>query len=339
MPCMIPGTRDEARWFRSAPRRTLPASALDWIVQAALPRRRVLEVQPLADGLRNANFKLQTDSKPEWIVLRLYEHDASLCQKELDVMSLVGRSVPTPEILHAEPRGLDEIPPFIVMRYVEGVSFHQLKRGGDQNAMAQAAYAAGETLAAIGHFTFPKAGWLGPGPAVTAPLLDGADPMPRFVDRCLASANLQQRVPADVQDRIQALMWSRAAQLATLGNEARLVHGDFNRRNLVLRCKAGRWSVAAVLDWEFAVSGSPLADIGNFLRYERASQPLAEPHFSTGYLHAGGILPEDWRNLARLIALNAMCESLTRDELPDDVVSELVELARAIVERRDPQFA
>ena len=339
MPCMIPGARDEARWFRSAPRRTLPASALDPIVQAALPRRRVLEVQPLADGLRNANFKLQIDPKPDWIVLRLYEHDASLCQKELDVMRLAGPSVPTPEILHAEPRGLDEIPPFIVMRYVEGVSFHQLKRGGDRDAIAQAAYAAGETLAAIGRFAFPTMGWLGPGPAVTAPLFDGADPMPRFVDHCLASANLQRRAPADLRDRIQSLIWSRAGQLATLGNEARLVHGDFNRRNLLLRCEAGRWSVAAALDWEFAISGSPLVDIGNFLRYERASQPLAEPHFSRGYLHAGGALPDDWRNLARLIGLTAMCESLTRDELPDDVALELVELARAIVAHHDPQFA
>src|SRR6185437_6695629 len=42
----------------------------------------------------------------------------------------------------------------------------------------------------------------------------------------------------------------------------------------------GTWTVAAVLDWEFAVSGSPLLDIGHFLRYECASRPLAEPHFS-----------------------------------------------------------
>ena len=336
---MIPGVRDEARWFRPEPPRTLGASVLARIVDAAFPRRRVLEIALLVDGLRNANFKLRIDSNPEWVVLRLYEHDASLCQKEIDLMKLAGRSVPTPEILHVEPRGLDEIPPFIVMRYVEGISFHQLKRSGDRDAIAQAAYAAGEALAAINHFMFPKPGWLGPGPAVAAPLLDGADPLPRFVDRCLASANLQRRVPPDLRDRIQALMWSRAAQLTALGNESRLVHGDFNRRNLLLRSEAGRWSLAAILDWEFAVSGSPLADIGNFLRYERASQPLAEPHFSNGYLHAGGVLPEGWRDLSRLISLAAMCESLTRDELPADVVSELVELARAIVERRDPQFA
>jgi len=335
---MIPAARDEARWFRSAPRRALDASALARIVETAFPLRRLLEIQPLADGLRNANFKLRIESETEWVVLRLYEHDASLCHKEIDVMRLVGRSVPTPEVLYAEARGLDEIPPFILMRYVEGVSFHQLKRSGDRDAITHAAYAAGETLAAINHFAFPGAGWLGPGPAVIAPLPGGPDPAPRSVDRCLASSNLQRRMPADVRDRIQALMWSRAAQLAALGNETRLVHGDFNRRNLLLRCEAGRWSVAAVLDWEFAVSGSPLADLGNFLRYERASQPLAEPHFSNGYLRAGGALPEDWRNLARLIGLAAMCESLTRDELPDDVVSELVELARAVVERRDAQF-
>jgi hypothetical protein len=91
-----------------------------------------------------------------------------------------------------------------------------------------------------------------------------------------------------------------------------------------------------VLDWEFAVSGSPLGDAGNFLRYERAAHPLAEPHFSAGYEHAGGALPRDWRRLARVLDLAAICESLTHDQLPDTAVAELVETIRAIVEDRDP---
>jgi hypothetical protein len=96
--------------------------------------------------------------------------------------------------------------------------------------------------------------------------------------------------------------------------------------------------VAAVLDWEFAVSGSSLADLGHFLRYESDYRPLAEPHFSEGYLHAGGILPEQWRTLARLVDLTALCESLTHDQLPSEVVAELVELVRATVENRDPKL-
>ena len=103
-----------------------------------------------------------------------------------------------------------------------------------------------------------------------------------------------------------------------------------------MRCLAGRWRVVAVLDWEFAVSGSPLGDLGNFLRYERAAHPLAEPHFSAGYLHAGGALPRDWRRLARALDVAAICESLTRDQLPDRAIAELIELVRATVENRDP---
>jgi hypothetical protein len=45
------------------------------------------------------------------------------------------------------------------------------------------------------------------------------------------------------------------------------------------------WRVAAVLDWEFALSASPLTDVGHFLLHECASRPLAEPHFSEWYLH------------------------------------------------------
>jgi aminoglycoside phosphotransferase (APT) family kinase protein len=336
---MDQGAPEEARWFRSEPRRTLPASDLQRIVHTAFPRARVIEIHPLGDGLRNSNFLLRLESVSGQIVLRIYEHDPSLCQKEIDLMRLVAGSVPVPEIIQAMPSGFDNFPPFTLARFVNGVTFRDLRRGGDLEAIAQAAYSAGETLAAIGRITFANPGWLMPGPTVGPPLMEGRDPYPRFVDCCLESANLQQRLPLDLRKRTSKLAWSFASQFAALENETHLVHGDFNKRNLLAHQIAGRWSVAAVLDWEFAVSGSPLADFGNFLRYERATRLLAEPHFSSGFVNAGGALPENWRRLARLVDLIALCESLTRDELPLDIAAELVELVRATVENRDPHFA
>jgi hypothetical protein len=162
--------------------------------------------------------------------------------------------------------------------------------------------------------------------------------MARFVDLCLASGNLQQRLPPALCEGVHRLMWSALPELALCEEQTNLVHGDFNKRNVLVRPDQGRWAVAAVLDWEFAVSGAPVADLANFLRYERTSRPLAEPFFSNGYLHAGGTLADDWRRLARLVDLVALCESLTRDSLPDSVTVELVELVRATVERRDPEF-
>jgi len=325
--------------MRAEPRRSLPAPVLERIVHTALPRSRVLGSEPLGDGLRNTSFKLYLDPASEPVVLRIYEHDVSLCQKEIDLMRLVCGSVPVPEVIHAAPHGWEDQPPFTLTRWVEGISFRDLKRSGDGEAIARAAHAVGETLAAIGRFTFSKPGWLAPGPTVGAPLLAGADTIPRFIDLCLAAENLQRRVPGELRDRTHALAWSSAPLYAGLDGEACLVHGDFNKRNLLVRCAGEQWSVAAVLDWEFAVSSSPLTDLGNFLRYERAARPVAEPHFSPGYLHAGGRLPHGWRRVARLIDLVALCEGLMHDGLPDAVVPELVELVRATIEDRDPEFA
>ncbi len=321
----------EARWLREEPRRTVPPDLLTRMVHTAFPRGHVLEMQSLTDGWRNANFKLRLDCTAEPIVLRIYEHDASLCQKEVDLIGLVGSSVPVPEVIHAEASGGEDIGPFLLMRYVEGISFRELKRSGDARAISEAAYSTGETLAAIGRTTFGKAGWLAPGPKVAEPLLEGADATPRFVDLCLASEHLQQRVNEELREEVHSLVWSWAKRLAELDEETRLVHGDFGKRNLLVRNGEEGWRVVAVLDWEFAISGSPLADVGHFLRYEKAARPVFEPHFSEGYVQGGGRLPEDWRRVAQVVELTALCESLTREELPSETVVELVELIRATV--------
>jgi aminoglycoside phosphotransferase (APT) family kinase protein len=119
---MIPGAPSEAQWVRTSPRRDLPADVLERIVSTAFPRNRILDAELLGDGLRNSNFKLNLDSMREAIVLRIYKHDASLCRKELDVLGFVRDSVPVPEVFHAEPLGMDGVPPFALLRYVEGIT-------------------------------------------------------------------------------------------------------------------------------------------------------------------------------------------------------------------------
>jgi hypothetical protein len=93
-----------------------------------------------------------------------------------------------------------------------------------------------------------------------------------------------------------------------------------------VRQEGGRWTVAAILDWEFAFAGSILVDIGNMLRYERPGQSRYEPHFSRGLADAGVDLPDDWFLRARLADLPALCELLTREDVPDAVVVELKDL-------------
>lgn len=309
------------------------------LIGTVFPRHRVVDAQLLAGGLCNTNLKVRLEPAAPPVVLRIYDRDPSACQKEVDLLQLVGRTVPVPEVLGVSAAGMDEIGPFVVLRFVEGPTFRELRATGDAPAIAEACDAIGRTLAAIGEHTFSHAGRLEAGPRVGEQLVAGADPIPSFLDACLAHPALGSRVDAPFRGRIHALVWSWADRLREATAVARLVHCDYGTRNLILQEKAGRWGVAAVLDWEFAAAGSPLWDVGHFLRYERAGRPSCEPSFSTGFRTGGGSLPDGWRRLARLVDLVALCDALTWETLPDDVTRELLELVRATVEDRDPRLA
>jgi aminoglycoside phosphotransferase (APT) family kinase protein len=327
---------DKEGWSRAKASEALPLDVVQRLVARAFPRHRLASAELLAGGLSNSNFKLRLDPDTDPIVLRIYDRDPAACQKEVDLLALVRPTVPVPEVVHAEPGGMDGVGPFVLMRYVDGVTFRQLKAAGDVRALEEACYSIGNASAAIAQYRFPRGGWLMAGPAVGQPLAEGPDPIPRFIDECLASPNLSKRMSEPLVQSLHSFSWSWAPRLAPLDVERSLVHGDFNSPNLLLRRQEGRWCVAAVLDWEFAVSGSPLVDVGNFLRYERTRRPLREPHFSRGFVDGGGTLPDGWMRLARVLDLTSLCEILTRETLPDDVVSEVIGLIGATIEDRDP---
>jgi len=285
---------------------------IERMVGAAFPQRRVVAAMPFPDGFRNTNVRIELDGPPSPLVLRIYRHDPALCQKELDLLRRLTGRVPVPKIVHAEPAGIDGLPPFTLHHYIEGITLGELKRTGDRRAVAEAAYSAGETLAAIGRVPFEY-----DGPSIS---------IPQFVDECLASPALQQRLNAEMRDHASTLAWSAASEFAVMDQEKSLVHCDYGKRNLLVRSCAGRWQIAAVLDWEFAISASPLIDLGHMLRYECATRPLLEPHFSKGFTDAGGVLREDWRRLSKIFDLSALCELLTRESLPADAVAETVEV-------------
>jgi aminoglycoside phosphotransferase (APT) family kinase protein len=306
--------------------------AIARLLGAIFGSRRVAHVQLLSEGLSNFNYRVDFDSGDEPVVLRIYGRDQNACQKEVDLLRLLRATVPVPEALRVYENGFHGVGPFVILRYVEGISFRQLRRTGDAEAIAQAARSIGETLAAIHRHTFAERGRLGAGPAVIGQFLNGPNAIPEFIDSCLASPVLRRRLDERTRESANTLAWSRAQELARLQDESCLVHGDFGNRNTLARREQGSWRVAAVIDWEYAVAGSPLFDIASFLRYERKLTPSREPHFSQGYERGGGKLPEDWRRLARVVDLTRLCEILTEEKLPADVATEVAELVRETTE-------
>jgi aminoglycoside phosphotransferase (APT) family kinase protein len=305
-------------------------------IEDAFPHQRVASVEPLSGGLRNTNLKIEFSSKKAPIVLRLYKEDSSICLKEIEILRLLRSAVPVPEVLHARPEGIDGSRPFIMMPYIEGLTFQQLKRTGDLTAIHQASASVGQTLAAIAAYEFSKPGrliaTLRNELEVGQPYTRSSDPIPEILDNSLNSPVAQHRLGAGFAQRLHDFIWAWAPLLPDITNVSKLVHSDFGNRNIIVNEVNGSWRVAAVLDWEFAFSGSPLLDIGNFLRYDLRHEPLREPYFSQSFVEHGGNLPDNWSNIVRVIDLTALVDCLTHEYLPDDVAAEIVQLINSTLD-------
>jgi aminoglycoside phosphotransferase (APT) family kinase protein len=297
----------------------VPSALISRLARTVSPRR-VTRAERLSGGLSNSGFKIQLEGSDEPIVLRIYDRDRAACRKELDVLRLVRATVPVPDVIHAEPTGLEAGRPFAFLKYVHGMTFRELKATRDERAIQQASYAVGATLAAIGRHSLDS-------PEVK----HDAERISESIDASLGSPLLIDRIGVRLAAKVHALASTWTARLSELGRERRLVHGDFRKQNVLVHRVGQEWRVAVILDWECAGCGSPLSDVGVFLRYEQPARPVAEPHFSRGFAEAGGHLDVRWSQLIRVVDLKGLCRILAAQELPPAIAREVKGLVAATV--------
>ncbi|PYS73915.1 MAG: hypothetical protein DMF69_03480 [Acidobacteria bacterium] len=134
------------------------------ILSTTFPNRSVRNVQPLVGGVINTNLKIDFADNEESIVLRFYRDGADVCRKESALQDLIASKVRIPRVLYANPEGIDGSAAFVVSEFIKGITFQELKQTNNLEAIRQAAYSVGQTLASIGLFQFQK-----PGRLVTTP--------------------------------------------------------------------------------------------------------------------------------------------------------------------------
>ena len=69
-----------------------------------------------------------------------------------------------------------------------------------------------------------------------------------------------------------------------------LVHGDFDGSNILVKKVGGQWQVSGVVDWEYAISATPLVDLGHILRPPFGDIEPFERNLIEGFMSHGGIL-------------------------------------------------
>jgi aminoglycoside phosphotransferase (APT) family kinase protein len=319
---------DKASWKVISPPPPLPIEAADALLEEWRGGRHVISATPLKGGIMNWNYSIRLSGSPDRrFVMRFYARQPASCAKEVRLLSTVRDDVPVPAVLHFNAIGAIGWPPFCVLEFIDGISLRELRAQGKVKGVGEASYDIGRLLYLyqLTRHRFPRCGILNAELEVQDGPFAGAS-LVQVVDHFVSSPAFLRRIDRALTGRILERVRTNNAESAAMNAEATLVHGDFNSPNILVRDVAGTWRVAAILDWEFAFAANIFVDIGNMLRYELPGEPRYEPHFSQGLMDAGWKAPTDWFEQARLADLPALCELLTREDVPDAVVDELRKL-------------
>jgi aminoglycoside phosphotransferase (APT) family kinase protein len=281
----------------------------------ALCPEEVIGVERLAGGYTNENLAITTNSGR--YVLRRYRRSAEsagrICAIEVALAQrLRGTAVPIAEVIAADPTGTAAGEPLLLARYVQGEMLKSAIAQVNESAAAQIGRAAGTTLAAVGAVTFSQGGCFA-GPDLIPSLRGTPGRLDEFVESCLLCGHAGTVMSPGELAGLRVLAARLAPAAATTASARQLVHSDFNGKNLLAVNRGGRWSISAVLDWEFAFSGSPLVDVGNMLRFRASYPPGFSSGFIIGYQEAGGDLPSDWRDVSEALDLYTLADFLTRN--------------------------
>jgi len=293
------------RWERD-PEIPIDLKTASALMRTAVSGANVHRLEPLRGGRRNTSYRIELDrpSQSGAYVLRLYAHRGNnKWSKEAALWRMLEAEVPMPRVFAATfDRDLFAYP-FAIFEFIDGKPLDSVIRAG-QAPSDSLLQEIGRTLARVHKHRFGAVGFLDEAldVATTLPALSS------WYDMLMGPHGRALAGPATVAE-VAACVARHQPSLDELDRDPRLVHGDFRPANLLVR--DGR--LVAVIDWEDAMAGHWLADIGQFLRDRSEIDDDHGRSFIEGYLaEADHTLPERWKRtmaLRDLVNLVQMLES------------------------------
>ncbi len=297
-------------WIRKADWIDLSNAQIAALLRPAFGDVPIVAANRVSGGLVNTNLQITLAAPPHRILLRIFQRDPPQAQKEAAIDPLIAGTVPSARFLYFNPSDPVTARPYAVLQWIDGIQLDHAGRNADGATRGQLGAAVGEALAHIHSFRFPRPGFLTDDLQVPEPIDLDRDGLLRFMHRCMIEGPGGERLGPILTQHLFAFVEREGHRLNAWLDEPRLTHADCNPSNILMRRDKNGWRVAAVLDWEFALSATPAFDVGNLLRPPFGDWSDFVGGFAHGYQTAGGELPNDWQFIARIADLFAWVDLL-----------------------------
>ncbi len=288
-------------------------------------------LEPLPGGWSGQTFVAQAGD--ERTVVRLYarpsHRGAAAHEVDAALLTLVRGLLPVPEVLEVRRAAGDGMPALVVTSFLPGERAELVLPTLDSAQLATVGANLGRLLARLAAIPMLRAGAFVDGDLRIEPFDAGGNDLTAWVAE---HAERLELTPGELAGLDEV---AEAAQADLDGvRRVSLVHSDFNPKNLLIDPET--LEITGLVDWEFSHAGSPYADLGNLLRFERA--PALVDAVLGEYAALSGEAPERALDLARAADLFALVELASRHG--QNPIADLAhQLLRVIAARRDRHAA
>ena len=268
-----------------------------------LSGEQVIESKNLTGGFANTNTLIRLASGKK-LVMRFPQSGSARFQLECAFLRNYADKLPVPKLLAANQK-------VALLDFVEGTLLSEFDQT-DHHSWRQAIESVGSALAKVHQVEFRSAGFFDFDFNVAELFENGVGAgISSYIEKNLQNETLMApRMGPDLFHEAVRLLPFIKQELAQVEGSV-LVHSDFNPKNILVKKISQNWQLAAILDWEFAYSGSGLADLGNFFRFAEDYPGGTETAFFTGY----GAPVAQWKLRSTLMDMAAMYSFLAKPNL------------------------
>lgn len=250
----------EYGWERTFPFLDIDINKIIKLFEGILEENNIANIIPINEGCRTTNYVVRTNKENSKYILKIFLSGEQDHKKEIKLLSELedNRFVHAPKIHKFGTHEIIQGREYAIYQYIEGKTIGQSIKDGyklEANLVKQVARA----LSQIHSYKFSKAGYLDENLNIKRELS-----LIELLYKKLMGDRVKKRLGINIINKINYVVKENEENLAKLDEEIRLIHGDFQGTNILI--KDGKLS--GILDWEFASAGYPLSDIGQFFRYE-----------------------------------------------------------------------
>jgi fructokinase len=298
------------------------------LLAPVFPGAAVTRFARVSGGLVNTNLKVLLAGRSAPVLLRIYQRDATQGLKEAALIRDLAPRVPVPELFHAAETNPVTGHAYSILSWVEG---RRLDALAGEN-LHSAGRALGRALVDVHAVKFDRFGFLGADLKIVRPIDLDREGLLAYLDHAFAVGHGAARVGPELMAPLRDFIEREGEKISSWAGAPCLVHGDCNGSNLLFRQGAnGAWELAAILDWEFAFSGTPGFDLAHLLRPPLGRHAGFAEAVASSYRDAGGMPPPDWRTVARITDLFAWIDILSRPDAGANVVEDARNSIAAII--------